>query len=189
MTLYVFYLQDRERTKNFDPSIVKVLFNLLDQTRHILSIGINSGQWVLQKIDNNLLKNLGYSTELNTLVSSCSSDGICSLNQESYRWDLLLPIPDFHDIKDWTFSADKQKMYFISKENLTLVDISDKSSFNYRVFPLIQQTGNMTTIDKTVVFVGGTSTGCLFWRGRSFFDGLLSVFFLILMVVPQHFLI
>jgi hypothetical protein len=125
---------------------------LANSTRHILIINIETGQWTIKQIGNNLLGNFGYSTELNAPVSDCSLGGICFLNQNSYQWDLFLPIPDLHGFIDWAFSDDQQTMYFISKQNVILVDLSNKSSFRYRVLPLIQQTGDISNIDKTVVF-------------------------------------
>lgn len=129
-----------------------MLYNLVNDTRHILTVGIETGQWVLKQIGNNLLANFAYSRELNTLVSDCSVGGICRLNLESYQWDLFLPIPNFHNVVDWTFSNDRQTMYFISQSNITIVDLSNKASFSYRVLPLIEQSGNITDINKTVVF-------------------------------------
>ncbi len=124
----------------------------MNSTRHILIINIETGRWTLKQIGNNLLRNFAYSTELNALVSDCSLGGICVLNLKSYKWDLFLPIPNFQGFIDWTFSDDQQMMYFISKQNVTLVNLSNKSSFHYRILPLIEQTGDITTIDKTVVF-------------------------------------
>ena len=124
----------------------------MNTTRHILIINIETGQWTLKQIGNNLLRNFAYSTELNAPVSDCFLGGICVLNLKSYRWDLFLPIPNFQGFIGWTFSDDQQMMYFISKQNVTLVDLSNKSSFHYRVLPLIEQSGNINTIDKTVVF-------------------------------------
>ena len=105
----------------------------------------------MKQIGDNLLRNFAYSTELDAPVSDCSLGGICVLDRESYRWDLFLPIPNFHGFMDWTFSVDQQIMYFISKQNVTLIDLSNKSSFHYRVLPLIEQSGNINGIDKTVV--------------------------------------
>jgi hypothetical protein len=124
----------------------------VNSTRHILIINIETGRWTLKQIGNNLLRNFAYSTELNALVSDCSLGGICVLNLKNYKWDLFLSIPNFQGFIDWTFSVDQQMMYFISKQNVTLVNLSNKSSFHYRVLPLIEQTGDITTIDKTVVF-------------------------------------
>ncbi len=124
----------------------------MNSTRHILIINIETGRWTLKQIGNNLLRNFAYSTELNALVSDCSLGGICVLNLKNYKWDLFLSIPNFQGFIDWTFSVDQQMMYFISKQNVTLVNLSNKSSFHYRVLPLIEQTGDITTIDKTVVF-------------------------------------
>jgi hypothetical protein len=124
----------------------------VNDTRHILIINIETGQWTLKQIENNLLRNFAYSTELNAPVSECSMGGICVLNLESYQWDLFLSIPNFQGFIDWTFSNDQQMMYFISEQNVTLVDLSNKSSFHYRVLPLIKQTGDINNIDKTVVF-------------------------------------
>ncbi len=124
----------------------------MNDTRHILIINIETGQWTLKQIENNLLRNFAYSTELNAPVSECSMGGICVLNLESYQWDLFLSIPNFQGFIDWTFSNDQQMMYFISEQNVTLVDLSNKSSFHYRVLPLIKQTGDINNIDKTVVF-------------------------------------
>ena len=115
-------------------------------------INIETGQWILKQIQNNLLRNFAYSTELNAPVSDCSLGGICVLNLQTYEWDLFLSIPNFHDFIDWTFSNGQQTMYFISKQNVTVVDLSNKSSFHYRLFPLIEQSGNISGIDKTVVF-------------------------------------
>jgi hypothetical protein len=124
----------------------------VNTTRHILTINIETGQWTLKQIGNNLLRNFAYSTELNAPVSDCSLGGICVLNLESYEWDLFLSIPNFHGFMDWTYSNDQQTMYFISKQNVTLIDLSNKSSFHYRVLPLMEQSGNINGIDKTVVF-------------------------------------
>jgi hypothetical protein len=124
----------------------------VNSTRHILIVSIETGQWTIKQIGNNLLSNFAYSTELNAPVSDCSLGGICVLNQESYQWDLFLPIPNFHGFIDWAFSDDQQIMYFISKQNITLVNLSNKSSFNYRVLQLIERTGDISKIDKTVVF-------------------------------------
>jgi len=124
----------------------------VNSTRHILIVNIETGQWTIKQIGNNLLRNFAYSTELNAPVSDCSLGGICVLNQESYQWDLFLPIPNFDGFIDWTFSDDQQMMYFISKQNITLVNLSNKSSFNYRVLQLIERTGDISKIDKTVVF-------------------------------------
>ncbi|CAF3595271.1 unnamed protein product, partial [Rotaria sp. Silwood2] len=135
-----------------EPILHVILYNLVNDTRHILSIRIESGLWTLKEIANNLLSNFAYSTELNAPVSDCSMGGICVLNFENYRWDLFLPIPNFTDFMDWTFSADKQCMYFITKQNITVIDLSNKLSFHYRVLPLIEQSGNIDGIDKTVVF-------------------------------------
>ncbi len=124
----------------------------MNTTRHVLIVNIETGQWTIKQIGNNLLRNFAYSTELNAPVSDCSLGGICVLNQESYQWDLFLPIPNFHGFIDWAFSDDQQIMYFISKQNITLVNLSNKSSFNYRVLQLIERTGDISKIDKTVVF-------------------------------------
>jgi len=124
----------------------------VNSTRNILIINIETGQWTIKQIGNNLLGNFGYSTELNAPVSECSLGGICFLNQNSYQWELFLPIPNLSGFIDWAFSDDQQTMYFISKQNVILVDLSNKSSFRYRVLPLIQQTGLISNIDKTVVF-------------------------------------
>jgi hypothetical protein len=124
----------------------------VNTTRHVLIVNIETGQWTIKQIGNNLLRNFAYSTELNAPVSDCSLGGICVLNQESYQWDLFLPIPNFHGFIDWAFSDDQQIMYFISKQNITLVNLSNKSSFNYRVLQLIERTGDISKIDKTVVF-------------------------------------
>jgi hypothetical protein len=53
---------------------------------------------------------------------------------------------------DWTYSNDQQIISFVNKENVTLIDLSNKSSFHYRVLPLNEQSGNISGIDKTVVF-------------------------------------
>ncbi|CAF1430915.1 unnamed protein product [Rotaria sordida] len=135
-----------------EPILYVILYNLVNDTRHILSIRIESGQWTLKEIGNNLLANFAYSTELNAPISDCSMGGICVLNFKNNRWDLFLPIPNFSDFIDWTFSVDKQCMYFITKQNVTVIDLSNKVSFHYRVLPLIEQSGNIDSIDKTIVF-------------------------------------
>ncbi len=124
----------------------------MNTTRHILIINIETGQWMIKQIGNNLLRNFGYSTELNAPVVDCSLGGICVLNQENYQWELFMPIPNFDGFIDWTFSDDQQMMYFIRKQNIILVNLSNKSSFYYRILPLIEQTGDINNIDKTVVF-------------------------------------
>ncbi|CAF3944713.1 unnamed protein product [Rotaria sordida] len=133
-----------------EPIFYAILYNLVNETRHILSIHIETGQWSLNQIGNNLLRNLAFSTELNAPVCDCSLGGICVLNWESFQWDLFLPIPNFNSFMDWTFSADKQTMYFIRKQNITVIDLSNKLSFQYRIVPLIEQTGDINGIDKTV---------------------------------------
>ncbi|CAF3701154.1 unnamed protein product [Rotaria sp. Silwood1] len=52
---------------------------------------------------------------------------------------------------DWAFSTETQTMYFIQKQNIIVIDLSNKFSFQYRVLPLIEQTGYISGIDKTVV--------------------------------------
>ena len=115
-------------------------------------MNIENGQWILKQIPNNLLRNFAYSTELHALISDCSLGGICALNFQNYQWDLFLSIPNFHGFIDWTFSNDQQTMYFISKQYVTVIDLSNRSSFHYRTLPLIEQSGNISNIDKTVVF-------------------------------------
>lgn len=115
-------------------------------------VNIENGQWILKQIPSNLLRNFMYSTELDAPVCDCSLGGICALNLESYQWDLFLSIPNFQGFIDWTFSDDQQTMYFISKQNITVIDLSNRSSFHYRILPLIEQSGNISNIDKTVVF-------------------------------------
>ena len=46
---------------------------------------------------------------------------------------------------------EKQTMYFIRKTNITVIDLSNRSSFYSRVIPLLEQTGDLHDIDKTVV--------------------------------------
>ncbi|CAF0984279.1 unnamed protein product [Rotaria sp. Silwood1] len=135
-----------------EPIFHVILYNLVNDTRHILSIRIESGQWTLKEIGNNLLSNFAYSTELNALISDCSMGGICVLNFENYQWELFLPISNFTDFLDWTYSIDKQRMYFITKQNVIVIDLSNKLSFHYRVLSLIERSGNIDAIDKTVVF-------------------------------------
>lgn len=130
----------------------QVVYNLVNETRHLLLINTETGQWRMRQIGNNLLRNFAFSTQLNAPVCDCSLGGVCVLNLQTYQWDLFLPIPNFHDFLDWTFSVDRQMMYFISKQNVTLVDLSNKSSFRYHVLPLVEETGDIATIDKTVVF-------------------------------------
>ncbi|CAF5079533.1 unnamed protein product, partial [Rotaria sp. Silwood1] len=67
------------------------------------------------------------------------------------QWDLFLPIPNFNSFMDWAFSTETQTMYFIRKQNIIVIDLSNKFSFQYRVLPLIEQTGYISGIDKTVV--------------------------------------
>jgi hypothetical protein len=124
----------------------------VNTTRHILIINIETGQWMIKQIGNNLLRNFAYSTELNAPVADCSLGGICVLNQQNYQWELFMPIPNFDGFIDWTFSDDQQMMYFIRKKSIILVNLSNKSSFYYRVLPLIEQTGDISNTDKTVVF-------------------------------------
>ncbi len=124
----------------------------MNTTRHILIINIETGQWMIKQIGNNLLRNFAYSTELNAPVADCSLGGICVLNQQNYQWELFMPIPNFDGFIDWTFSDDQQMMYFIRKKSIILVNLSNKSSFYYRVLPLIEQTGDISNTDKTVVF-------------------------------------
>ncbi|CAF4709300.1 unnamed protein product, partial [Rotaria sp. Silwood2] len=88
-----------------------------------------------------LLPHLPLSVELNAPVCDCSLGGICVLNWESSQWDLFLPIPNFNNFMDWTFSTDTQIMYFIRTQNIIVIDLSNKFSFQYRVLPLIEQTG------------------------------------------------
>ncbi|CAF4326656.1 unnamed protein product [Rotaria sp. Silwood2] len=134
-----------------EPIFYTILYNLVNKTRHILSIHIETGRWSLNQIGDNLLRNLAFSVELNAPVCDCSLGGICVLNWESSQWDLFLPIPNFNNFMDWTFSADTQIMYFIRKQNIIVIDLSNKFSFQYRVLPLIEQTGYINGIDKTVV--------------------------------------
>jgi len=129
-----------------------ILYNLINETRHLLSIGIETGQWAMRRIDNNLLRNFGFSTELNAFVSDCSLGGICLLDSFSPQWVLFLPIPNFTNFLDWTFSIAHQRMYFIRKTNIIVVDLSDRSSFYYRILPLTEMSGSINGIDKTIIF-------------------------------------
>ncbi|CAF3766451.1 unnamed protein product [Rotaria socialis] len=97
-----------------EPTFHVVLYNLVNDAHHILANSIETGQWVLKQIENNLLCNFAYSTKLNTFND---------------RWDLFLPIQNYPDSLAWAFFIDQQTMYFISKQNVTLVDLSSKSSF------------------------------------------------------------
>ena len=106
----------------------------------------------MRNIQNNLLRNFGFSTELSAFVSDCSLGGICLLDSFSPQWVLFLPIPNFTDFLDWTFSIARQRMYYIRKTNITVVDLSDRSSFYYHVIPLTEISGSIDGIDKTVIF-------------------------------------
>ncbi|UJR07180.1 hypothetical protein I4U23_011468 [Adineta vaga] len=134
-----------------EPTYEIILYNLINTTRHILVINIKTGEWIMKQIENNLLRNVVYSKELKLPISDCSLGGICLLNEKD-QWKLFLSIPNFINFIDWTFSNEKQIMYFIQKENIILIDLSNKSSFNYQILPLIQQTGDIQHIDKTIVF-------------------------------------
>ncbi|CAF4978957.1 unnamed protein product [Rotaria sp. Silwood1] len=133
------------------PIFYTILYNLVNNTRHILSINIKTGGWSLKQIGDNLLRNFAFSNELNAPVCDCSLGGICVLNWENAQWDLFLPIPNFNSFMDWAFSTETQTMYFIQKQNIIVIDLSNKFSFQYRVLPLIEQTGYISGIDKTVV--------------------------------------
>ncbi|CAF3892409.1 unnamed protein product [Rotaria sordida] len=67
-----------------EPFFNVILYNLVNETRHMLSISIETGRWTLEQISNNLLRNFAFSTVINAPVSDCFLGGICLLNPENY---------------------------------------------------------------------------------------------------------